>query len=76
MTPDVVVTTVRQFTNPQVYHWSDLADQLAEAFASTKGAQDAKLEALAVAANDAAAKARAQAALAIPTSDGKALVLP
>lgn len=76
VTPDIVVDTVRQYTNPDAYHWSDYAGDLAAAFSSSTLPPNKKLEALAVSADEAASKARAQAGLALPTSDGKSLVVP
>jgi hypothetical protein len=76
VTPEIVVNTLREYTNPAGYHWADYADKIAVAVAASSLPQDKALEALAVSANEAAAKARAQAALALPVADGKTIVVP
>lgn len=57
-----VSTVVRQFTDPNKVHWSDLADSLAAAFIKDPAPTNVKLEALATSANITAASQRALAA--------------
>lgn len=61
VTASDVETVVRQFTDPNKVHWSDLADNLAAAFAKDPAPTNVKLEALAASANISAANQRALA---------------
>lgn len=58
ITTSDVGAVVREFTDPEKVHWSDLADQLMDSFALARGSTDAKLETMAVAANAKAAELR------------------
>lgn len=59
VTADVVEVTVRQFTDPQKVHWSELARELAESFHAATLPSNEALETIAIAANEQAAALRA-----------------